>query len=405
MAVGGAKTIGLGGSVMLLTNNLAGPALSLMPVLAHRAGWLPVLSVMLALGGIAGSCAWMLLYALRRLPGNMDYQLRVEFADLTHHYFGRGGGRAFHVLAMVSFFGYLVLTLVSYIVQTAQVLDHSSRNVFGCAYAVGIWPDFATGLCGTHEDTTTPFAEVRVLPLSFLGIALLCAPMAWLNLDDNVVLQWVAVIGLLMLGAMWLVFFSTTPGFPHSAELPIGTTSRSAWSQLCGVLLFNFASVTTLPSWVNEKAPEVPTMRVVCISLGLVIALYSSLGIVGALAFDDWGRGNLFTKLNRSGSSLMKATVGIYPLLQNLTTIPVLSILIKYNLLQLGWVGRRDALLISFVLPWLLSIVFYGGDGFAVVCEVGGLAFSSIVNFLVPVALFWAARGEESAAVSIPKSQ
>jgi len=347
------------------------------------------LIVMVFLGVVSIGCSWMLLYAMRKYPGNAQLEVRVEFSDLSRHYFHA----VLHAVAVASLLGYLALTLVSYIVQTAQVFDHASLGMFGCAYGVGVYPHFG-GACGTDTKSDTPFGDDVVLPLSFLAIGMLCAPMAWVNLDDNVILQWIAVIGFFGLCALWCWCMASSPRFPHGADLPVSTTSVSSWWNLFGVSLFNFALAPTLPSWVNEKAPEVPAFPAIVTSLCIVIVLYTLIGIVGALAYDDWSHGNLFTKFSQSKSPLLQATVDIYPIIQNLTTIPVLSILIKYNLLQLGWTGPKASMALGFAVPWMLGLVFYKGNGFETVCEVGGLVFSSMVNFVIPGALFCMAYRE-----------
>ena len=66
-------------------------------------------------------------------------------------------------------------------------------------------------------------------------------------------LQYLAVIGLVVMAAIWLSLLVAEPSFPRG--LPLMTTSQSS---LIGTVLFNFAFTSTLPSWVNEKKPDVP---------------------------------------------------------------------------------------------------------------------------------------------------
>lgn len=393
---GGAKSIGYVGSIMLLTNSLAGPVIALMPVLVHRAGWLTFLVVMGTLGYVSLQCAAMLLAAMRRYPGNDDFGVRVEFVDLSRHFLSTAG----HIVAMICFMGYLALTLVSYIVQTAQVFDHGTLSTFGCAYGLEVYP-LVGSLCGTEEQSDSPFGEAHVLPASFFLVALLCAPLAWLNLDDNVLLQWVAVVGLFVLASIWCGFLASRPGFPDTRHVFVSTGDPGLWFHVIGVCMFNFALAPTLPSWANEKAPEVPADKAINLSIGIVCCLYTLVGIFGALAYNDWNGGNLFTKLTHSGYPLLQATVTSYPIIQNLTTIPVLSILIKYNLSQLGITSPSLMMGISFAFPWLLGLMFYGGSGFQRVCEYGGLVFSLAVNFVVPIIFAFLSRSPH-AYVKVP---
>jgi len=376
----GSKSIGLLGGVMLLANNLAGPTISLMPALAHGAGWLAVLVVMGLLAVLSGACGLLLLSAMQKMPDNENFQRRVEFADILKFYMHPAG----YALAMLCYFAYLIVTLMSYIIQTAQVLDYLILDIFGCAYGIELWPRVG-GICGTQLNANSPFGESLVFSISFVLLAIVCVPLAWKNLDDNVALQWVAIIGLCVLAVIWLVFLLGQPSFPQ--PLPAIRASPSGWQQLFSVMLFNFALMSALPSWANEKRPEVSVGWSLGLSMSYVAVLYSIIGIVGSLSFGESLQGNLFSMLNASGSVLNRLSVTAYPILQNLTSIPVFSIFIKYNLMQLGWLQRNSATIVAFVLPWAFSIPFYRGHGFEAISNVGGLAFSSVVNFLVPVVL------------------
>merc|ERR1712061_683971 len=96
-----------------------------------------------------------------------------------------------------------------------------------------------------------------------------------------------------------------------------------------------------------------------------VLVIYSVVGILGGMAFlpfyttDE----NLFSKINAGGSRLGQATVTAYPMLQNFTSIPVFSILIRYNLIQSGFPSGL-ASMIAVGMPWILSVPFYTGTGF-----------------------------------------
>lgn len=376
----GSKSIGLMGGVMLLCNNLAGPTISLMPELTHETGWMAVLLAMGILASISGACGLLLLAAMRNMPGNANFERRVEFADVLKFYMNPVG----YALSMTCYFAYLILTLMSYIIQTAQVLDYVSMDLFGCAYGIELWPHIG-GVCGNKMEASSPFGEVKVFSMSFVVLALICVPLAWKNLDDNVVLQWVAVVGLCILAVVWIVILVGQPSFPQ--PLPALRASSSAWWSLFAVLLFNFALMSALPSWANEKRPEVSVGWSLFLSMGIVVVLYSLLGIIGGLSLGASVYGNLFSDLNASGSTVSRLSVIAYPILQNLTSIPVFSIFVKYNLMQMGWLDNAGATIVAFALPWACSIPLYTGRGFEEISSIGGLVFSTAVNFVVPTAL------------------
>mmetsp|Transcript_93661 Transcript_93661/g.200920 ORF Transcript_93661/g.200920 Transcript_93661/m.200920 type:complete len:440 (+) Transcript_93661:92-1411(+) len=379
----GSKTIGFWGGVMLFANSIAGPTISLMPKLALGVGWLPFVIVMAIIAVISALCAWMVLTAIRRMPDNQNFERRVEFLHLTRFYLWC----PVHVFAAVCYTLYLIVTLMTYMIQTAQILDYAILDICGCAYGFELWPHFG-GACGTAMDATSPFLDATVVSVAFAIALVLMAPLARLNLDDNVVFQWMATCGLSILMAIWLAWLVKQPQFPQTRLLPAVVGAKTGWGELWGVLMFNFALVSVLPSWANEKRPEVSVGRTLFVSISYIAVLYAVLGLIGGLCFGgQLERGNLFSMFNGSGSTFMRFTVIFYPLLQNFTSIPVFSILIKYNLIQAGLLRGNTAAFVAFVVPWVLSILLYTGDSFERISSVGGLVLGTIINYVIPVVL------------------
>eukprot|EP00929_Paragymnodinium_shiwhaense_P009433 TRINITY_DN113605_c0_g1_i1.p1 TRINITY_DN113605_c0_g1~~TRINITY_DN113605_c0_g1_i1.p1 ORF type:complete len:475 (+),score=63.00 TRINITY_DN113605_c0_g1_i1:100-1524(+) len=382
----GEKTIGTLGGIMLLINNVAGPTISLMPGLAQEGGWFSMIFVMSALAAVSVGCGFLLLSAMRAMPGNRNFEKRVEFTDIVRYYLPK----PWSTLFMVTYHAYLVMTLMSYIISSAQVMDFASLDAAGGAYGLSLWPQVGW-VVGTQEDSSTPFGSgLTVVPLSFIIVGVVCAPCAVKNLDDNVVLQIVAIFGLTVLSGIWLWFFGRQMVAEGSNSLPAVT--KSPWG-LLGTMLFNFAFMSTLPSWVNEKQADVSVGQCFFWSMAYVVVVYAAIGIVGGTANDPYFQTDqtMFSLLNQSGSRLAQATVIVYPILQNFTSIPVFSILIRYNLLQDG-LSHGLATFIAVGLPWALSVPFYTGKGFAYISEVGGMVTSSLVNFVLPVVVYFMAQ-------------
>merc|ERR1712217_79118 len=183
---------------------------------------------------------------------------------------------------------------------------------------------------------------------------------------------------------VWVYLLAGEPEFPR--PLPAVTSSQGS---LIGTVLFNFAFTSTLPSWVNEKKPNVSVAASFGMTMFYVVLVYTLVGIVGGMAYKPFYTTdeNLFSKLNAGGSKLGQITVTAYPMLQNFTSIPVFSILIRYNLLQSG-LTPAIATFIAVGLPWILSVPFYTGRRFETISEYGGLVTSSVINFIVPVVLY-----------------
>lgn len=376
------KTIGLLGGVMMLINNLAGPTIVSMPGLAQEAGWLSILLVQVVVAAFACACGYMLLGAMRRMPGNDSFDQTIEFTNLAIFYLPHW----LYVAVMFCYHTNSILSLMSLIIQSGQVIDYLSLNMYGCSPGLDL-----SGLgyvCGTRTDSVTPFGDSIVISSSMVVVGIICAPFAMMNLDDNVILQYVAIAGLSVMAVIWVWLLVAEPTFP--AEIPTFTTSQSG---LIGTVLFNFAFCSTLPSWANEKRKDVSVGATFGITLVYVVLIYTVVGVVGGMAYPPFYTTdeNLFSKLNAGGSSIGKATVTLYPMLQNFTSIPVFSILIRYNLLQSG-IDPTLAVLIAVGMPWIMSVPFYTGSGFDTISEVGGLFTSSVINFIVPVVLYVLAR-------------
>ncbi|CAK0805145.1 unnamed protein product, partial [Prorocentrum cordatum] len=392
----GSKTIGLYGGIMLLINNLAGPTVSLMPSLTQEAGWMAAVTAEVAIAMLAAACGFMILAAMRAIPGNKDLELRVEYIDVVRFYIPG----AWAVLVTLSYIGYLVMTLMACIIQTAQVIDYVFTDALGSAYGLQLWPTLQV-TSGVSTGSDTPFSDdVFVFSFSFIVVAVVCAPFALKNLDDNITLQWIANIGFSVIVAVWLCFFTSTPEFPM--PIPVATSSQFG---LVNTLFFNFAMATSVPSWANEKLPDVSASVSFSASLGFVVIIYSAIGIVGAMAFHPYFQTDqdLFSKLNDSGSLPLQATVSLYPVLQNFTSIPVFSIMIRYNLLKLDLFEKRTATLLAVGLPWVLSIFLYTGSGFQDVSNIGGIVFSLLINNVIPVVVYLKSTWKRSIALTVQR--
>lgn len=81
----------------------------------------------------------------------------------------------------------------------------------------------------------------------------------------------------------WLGMFIML-GLEPSRIPMIGTTQN----QVLGVIVFNFAIITSLPSWVNEKQERVSVIKTIAISFPASAILYLVIGLFGGMAFEPW---------------------------------------------------------------------------------------------------------------------
>merc|ERR1711920_324703 len=113
-------------------------------------------------------------------------------------------------------------------------------DFWGCAPGLELAPRFEL-ICGTVSNSITPFGDCMVFSVSMVVVAFICLPFALRNLDENVILQWIAIGGLTVMVSIWLYILLREPTFPTA--VPVCTTSQA---NLIGVVLFNFAFMSTI---------------------------------------------------------------------------------------------------------------------------------------------------------------
>lgn len=151
----------------------------------------------------------------------------------------------------------------------------------------------------------------------------------------------------------------------EAARVPVIGTELT---NLLGVCVFNYAIITSIPSWVNEKREDVSIHRVMGLSMSLALGLFILIGVIGGMAFPPWFKDSdqtLLNKLQDSGNVLAHITFYLFPVVVNMTSIPVFAIMQRYNLIEAGVCGPKMAGFLGVVLPWLVCIPFYTGQGFS----------------------------------------
>ena len=88
-------------------------------------------------------------------------------------------------------------------------------------------------------------------------------------------------IGLAVCLLLWLIQFLVLGLEP--SRLP---ATGSGYGSVLSVVVFNFGFIMTIPSWLNEKKPEVDASKTVWISVIMSLIVFLALGIIGAMAID-----------------------------------------------------------------------------------------------------------------------
>lgn len=400
----GTKSIGVLGSVAVLLNNILGPGIANFSGVYQESGWLPpTLTVLLCVVSSIAS-GDMLLAVMGAYPGNNSFMLRVEYGTLCRQYFGRRVAIFCQGLFQLA----MLCANISNIIQTAQVLDYfvaSLNHEKSCALM--FYPHFE-GFCHRSSTDVTPFGTGKIVLSIGMGIvALLSIPLGYWNLDDNIIVQNVALMVIILSIIAWLGIFGVL-GLESECVPAIGSSLHN----MGGTILFNFMFISTIPSWICEKKPTVRPLVVIIFTLALAIAGYVSVGILGGMAFEPYFNSDntLLSELNHitaqdaSRSVRMTAFVSVqaYAISANLASIPIFSILMRYNLIDSGVMGPKAAGAVSVLVPFGVSVILYTGQGFKDIVDFSGTFTSAFVNLMVPSLLFLAALREKEKRASEP---
>eukprot|EP00929_Paragymnodinium_shiwhaense_P056734 TRINITY_DN283_c0_g1_i1.p1 TRINITY_DN283_c0_g1~~TRINITY_DN283_c0_g1_i1.p1 ORF type:complete len:533 (-),score=76.23 TRINITY_DN283_c0_g1_i1:231-1829(-) len=387
----GGKHIGFVGGFSMMLNNVLGPGVANFSGMYQRSGWLGSTTFILLCALTSLASGEMLIMAMRAMPGNERFEKRVEFSTLCRHYFSRPLAIFCNFVFQLS----MLAVNIGNIVQTAQVFDNLIDTLFNDSCALMMYPTFGEFFCGTSTSDISPFGKDKVL-ISFGAciVALLSIPLGFYNLDDNVFVQNVSMV-LIMAGmVVWVGLFIALD--LEADRVPMVPSDWSGYHGMGGTILFNFMFISTLPSWVCEKKPSVRAMNVISLTLIVSVLLFVMVGVLGGMAFEPyWMTDNtLLSKLHKikdfglTGKILGNLSVDIYAVAANMASIPIFSIMMRYNLIEEGIMGPKRATLVSVVLPWVISILLYCGEGFQNIVQFSGAFTSSIVNLIVPCLLF-----------------
>ncbi|RUS19576.1 hypothetical protein BC937DRAFT_87253, partial [Endogone sp. FLAS-F59071] len=382
--------------------------LSLVPILFQQAGWILPLFVFLVTAVLSGSAALFVCESMSTVEGNHKFEARVEFTTLAELFLGT----RYHIgLQIILFLSLQSLNIASMIIST-QNMDALLVTVFGNDCGIAIFPP---GLVCIQDQATygSPFAYYYMFVTGGLLITFgLVFPLGLLNLVDNI---WVQIASCITLGFIlveWIVDF-LMQGLDFSKVPAVGTDP----SQVVGIVLFNFAFITTMPSFVNSlpeqevldpiyiflklidpcsqhQSYNVSIRKCVWWSVGISTAIYLVIGVLGAAAIQIDPKANLLSAIQNSAnnSTLSIVTANLFSVAVLITSIPVYTIVIRSNLVRGQVCNRGWAIFWSSIFPWLIVIPFQTGEWLNDMINYVSLIFTSSSNFIIPFLLYFAAK-------------
>jgi hypothetical protein len=103
---------------------------------------------------------------------------------------------------------------------------------------------------------------------------------------------------------------------------------------------------------------------------------------------------DLIDKLNfyRPGGLVTEITVYLFPLIGMASSIPVYSIIVRYNLIENKICNKFWANMWAVVFPWVMVVPFYSGGLLTILITWSSLVVNSAVNFIIPPIIFIRAK-------------
>lgn len=432
----GLKEITMFSGVVLLINNITGPGIPQLPCMFAEAGWLVPVLCLIMVWLMTTVSSSMYSEAMSYMPGNGQFDKRYEYSTIVRYYFGQG----WYIAAQIGLNGALQSLNIISVIQSAQVMDNAISAIFGKSCGLNFTPfqstyddgsgtitdldgstDFFSCIDTSNLDNGNAWGCHVILTFGFVITAAMAIPCGRWNLDDNMIVQRVAFV--LTVGC-WVIWFLAivTAGTEPEAALPAVNNNPKTGSiaGVMGNILFNFGFVTTVPSWINEKKNGVPVNQSLWWATYLCIVIYLAIGLPGAYVFADYLQGpvtntcpaheapggdgfncpndlmQLFTEdsiapWQSSGflTFVLKTSVYLFPIVAVVSSIPVFSIVIKYNLQENGF-SKLSGFLWGVVFPWLFAFpLIYMPDVLGQVVNFTSLVFVAFTDFIVPFSLYF----------------
>ncbi|KAF9315555.1 hypothetical protein BG003_002908 [Podila horticola] len=360
---------------------MTGPGLVTIPVVAQSAGWLPTILGFGLVALLSTLSSLFICEAMTEVPGNEYFQSNVEYSNLVLCFFGR----RYHLFVQIVCFLAMQTTNIASIAVSAQLFDNLLIKLFHRTCGIQIYPH-PSFVCVTEQlPSASPFTGVMIMTAGVLLALAMILPLAVLKLSENIWLQLASFILIIFIVLQWIVTF-----FMHGLDTTLVPIVGPDISQTFGTILFNYAFITTVPSWANAKKPSVSIHKSIGWSVTITTIIYLCVAIIGGMAFQIPANSSLIQAINSSPDAtvLSQVTGYTFPIAALITSIPINIIVIRYNLIQSGACNMVWSNILSGVLPWLVAIPCMTGAGLTAVINWSSLFLVSTANFIIPFILY-----------------
>ncbi|RKO94893.1 hypothetical protein CXG81DRAFT_9648, partial [Caulochytrium protostelioides] len=419
--------IGVAGGIVLLFNNAIGPGAPQTAPLFQAAGWVPTTLAFALYAGLSGVASLFVCEAMQAVPGNRRFGARVEWSTLVHFYTPSARLSQWTQLWL---YGTLIGNVVASLVQSAHTWDHVLIDVVGATCGLGWplsssssssspwlssrtpasspapWPSWLswpeTVCVANHtSQTLSPFEDVRLIGTTgLLAVVILVVPLTMkADLGETLFVQKAAFGITLLVFVQWIwvslrhgVAWERVPAFgPAATDLRGVHGGGDDLGSVLGVIMLNFASISTVPAWVNARAPHASIHATIGGSVVLCFATYLLIGLIPALAFAFPPGTTVLSVL--ASDPTCRAVGYVFALVVLMASVPVFMLIARDNLLETDAVASTArATWLTHVLPWLLVLPFQSGGAVVTLNAWSGLLFASITNFVLPFSIFRASH-------------
>ncbi|RIB15126.1 hypothetical protein C2G38_2320488 [Gigaspora rosea] len=365
----------------------AGSLSSPVPLLFQSAGWfIPLLAFIVAIL-LSGAATLLLCESLSSQCGNDKFQKKIEFVRFSSMLMTKKYQRW-----IVQFVIYMTFEslIISSIVISAQTMDSLIISLFGKTCGIGIYPTSGFYCVTTQSSIGSPFGSAYVLMTIGYFIALVMViPLGILELVDNIVVQIVSFVTLILIIISWIITFII-----HGLSIDLVPFIGNDQSQVIGTVLYNYAFITTVPTWIHETGRNVPIRKVVWISIFISTIMYVSLGVLGGMAYPMDSKSNILAVIDHSNQRTVISliTTYLFPIAALVTSIPVFTIIVRLNLMNNNNFSKSmmiHAIFLSSFVPWIVILPFQTGVWLNALMNWSSLTFSTISNFILPFYFYY----------------
>lgn len=333
---------------------------------------------------------------------NANFNHCVEFSDPYRTFWNRKA----YTVTQILFFACATSLNIAAIVDTAEVVD-SFLGLHASSYGLRVFQgDIIAwshkGPCNRRQSklgSCDPFLDEDVygdylLTLGYIVTAAVFVPICLKDLKENSNWQ-IFGFGVLVTLSMFFCY-----SFWDSGEIALNHVSMMGheWSNMLGVILFNFALVLAIPAWLHEKKENVSVVSTVLYSTTIATALYIGVGALGALAISHVNVNLLTPMVSGACGHGVQVAASVFAFFIIGLDIPLFSVLTRYNLTHSGLCSTRTANLLVVYIPWGLSWMLYQGNAVSNLLDWSGTLFTSAVAFLLPLYLALRALQQQVAA-------